>query len=53
MVYFMAPGLREEFMQDNIVPEPHSYDGQPFRMNQTITETDAVTWLRAEQKTGQ
>ncbi|TPG67591.1 hypothetical protein [Hymenobacter nivis] len=52
MVYFMAPGLREEFMQDGAVPEPHTYDGQPFRMNQTITETDAVAWLQAEQQIG-
>ena len=39
----MAPGLREEFMQDSMVPGPHNYNGQPFRMNQTIIETDAVT----------
>ena len=31
IVYFMAPGLREEFMQDSMVPGPHNYDGQPFR----------------------
>ena len=52
MVYFMAPGLREEFMQDGAVPEPHTYDGQPFRLNQTITETDAVAWLLSEQNSG-
>ncbi|AMJ66604.1 hypothetical protein [Hymenobacter sp. PAMC 26628] len=50
MVYFTAPGLREEFMQDDVVPEPYTYDGRPFRMNQTITETDAVAWLQAEQR---
>lgn len=52
MVYFMAPGLREDFMQDGAVPEPHTYAGQSFRMNQTITETDAVAWLLAEKKLG-
>lgn len=49
LVYFMAPGLREEFMQDGVVPEPASYAGQPFRMNQVITETEAVAWLVGEQ----
>lgn len=53
MVYFMAPSLREEFMQDGVVPEPATYAGQPFRLNQTITETDAVAWLLAEQEAGQ
>ena len=50
VVYFMAPGLREEFMQDGVVPEPASYAGKSFRMNQTITETDAVAWLLSEQR---
>jgi hypothetical protein len=50
MAYFMAPGLRDEFMQDGIVPEPITYSGKPFRMNQTTTETDAVTWLLGEQQ---
>ncbi|MDQ2792559.1 MAG: hypothetical protein M3Y12_00915 [Bacteroidota bacterium] len=49
LVYFMAPGLRGEFQQDGTVPEPATYAGQPFRMNQVITEADAVAWLRAEQ----
>jgi hypothetical protein len=51
MVYFMAPGLREEFLQDGTVPEPHTYDrDEPFRMNQCITEAESVVWLRAEQQ---
>ncbi len=49
VVYFMAPGLREEFMQDGVVPEPASYAGSPFRLNQVITETEAVAWLLGEQ----
>ena len=49
LVYFMAPGLRGEFQQDGTVPEPATYTGQPFRMNQAITETEAVAWLQAEQ----
>jgi hypothetical protein len=49
LVYFMAPGLRGEFQQDGTVPEPETYVGQPFRMNQTTTETEAVEWLQAEQ----
>jgi hypothetical protein len=49
LVYFMAPGLRGEFQQDGTVPEPATYAGQPFRMNQVIIETDAVAWLQAQQ----
>ena len=49
MVYFMPPGLREEFMQDGVVPEPVSYAGKPFRLNQTTTEAEAVSWLPTEQ----
>ena len=49
VAYFMAPGLRGEFLQDGTVPEPATYQGQPFRMNQTITETEAVAWLREQQ----
>jgi len=51
MVYFMAPGLRQEFQQDNTVPEPHTYTpDEPFRMNQCITEAEAVAWLLGEQR---
>lgn len=50
MVYFMAPALRDEFMQDGVVPEPSSYAGKPFRMNQLTTEADAVAWLLHEQQ---
>lgn len=51
LVYFMAPGLRQEFQQDNSVPEPHTYaHNESFRMNQCITEAEAVAWLQAEQK---
>jgi hypothetical protein len=51
MVYFMAPGLRQEFQQDGTVPEPHTYEyDEPFRMNQAITEAEAIEWLLAEQR---
>ncbi|MGI4865684.1 MAG: hypothetical protein ACRYFZ_17310 [Janthinobacterium lividum] len=51
MVYFMAPGLRQEFQADGTVPEPQTYHAdEPFRMNQCITESEAVAWLRAEQR---
>jgi hypothetical protein len=51
MVYFMAPGLRQEFQGDNTVPEPTTYTAdQPFRMNQCITEGESVAWLQAEQR---
>ena len=51
MVYFMAPGLRQEFQHDGTVPEPHTYDhNEPFRMNQCITEAEAVAWLLSEQQ---
>ena len=50
MVYFMAPGLRQEFQTDGTVPEPHAYaPNEPFRLNQCITEGEAVQWLLAEQ----
>jgi hypothetical protein len=53
MVYFMAPGLRQEFQTDGTVPEPHTYDhAEPFRMNQCITEAEAVAWLLGEQRVG-
>jgi len=51
LVYFMAPGLREEFQTDGTVPEPHTYQThEPFRLHQCITEREAVDWLLAEQK---
>jgi hypothetical protein len=51
MVYFMAPGLRQEFQEDNTVPEPTTYAlTQAFRMNQCITEGESVVWLQAEQQ---
>ncbi len=50
LVYFMAPGLRQEFQQDGLVPEPTDYaHHEPFRMNQCITEAEAMRWLLAEQ----
>lgn len=50
LVYFMAPGLRQEFQADGLVPEPAAYaTNQPFRMNQCITEGEAVSWLLSEQ----
>ena len=50
LVYFMAPGLRQEFQTDGTVPEPSTYDPhEPFRMNQCITEGEAIGWLLAEQ----
>ena len=50
LVYFMAPGLRQEFQQDGSVPEPVAYATQEsFRMNQCITEAEAMSWLLAEQ----
>lgn len=50
LVYFMAPGLRQEFQQDGSVPEPAAYaPDEPFRMNQCITEAEARHWLRTEQ----
>jgi hypothetical protein len=52
LVYFMAPGLRQEFQADGIVPELASYAAnQAFRLNQSITEGEAVNWLLSEQKT--
>ena len=50
VVYFMAPGLRGEFLADGTVPEPATFAGRPFRLNQTITETAALAWLLAEQQ---
>ena len=51
MVYFMAPGLRQEFQYDGTVPEPHTYDpSEPFRMNQCITEAESIAWLQVEQQ---
>jgi hypothetical protein len=51
MVYFMVPGLRQEFQADGTVPEPHTYNSdEPFRMNQCITEAEALGWLRSEQQ---
>lgn len=51
LVYFMAPGLRQEFQTDGVVPEPVAYAANhPFRMNQCITEGEAVSWLLHEQK---
>ena len=51
LVYFMAPGLRQEFQADGTVPELHTYEpDEPFQMNQTITEAEAVAWLRSEQQ---
>jgi len=50
LAYFMAPGLRQEFMADGSVPEPATYAARlPFRMNQCITEAEAISWLRQEQ----
>jgi hypothetical protein len=50
LVYFMAPGLRQEFQADGVVPELAAYaTHQPFRMNQCITEGEAVNWLLSEQ----
>ena len=50
LVYFMAPGLRQEFQTDGSVPEPHTYATVgAFRLNQSITEGEAVQWLLAEQ----
>ncbi len=51
LVYFMAPGLRQEFQADGVVPEPTTYEANlPFRMNQSITEAEALAWLQAEQQ---
>ncbi|MGI4833896.1 MAG: hypothetical protein ACRYFK_10590 [Janthinobacterium lividum] len=51
VVYFMAPNLRQEFQVDGTIPEPNTYEpNEPFRMNQCITEGEAVRWLLAEQK---
>jgi hypothetical protein len=51
LVYFMAPGLRQEFQADGVVPEPATYAAeQPFRMNQCITEAEALDWLQDEQR---
>jgi hypothetical protein len=51
LVYFMAPGLRQEFQADGVVPEPATYAAdQPFRMNQCITEAEALDWLHHEQR---
>ena len=51
LVYFMAPGLRQEFQTDGVVPEPTTYAStQAFRMNQCITEAEALAWLAAEQQ---
>ncbi|WP_223651459.1 hypothetical protein [Hymenobacter psoromatis] len=53
LVYFMAPGLRQEFQQDGLVPEPTAYaHHESFRMNQCITEAEAMRWLVAEQGWG-
>lgn len=49
LVYFMAPGLRQEFQTDGVVPEPAAYAAeQPFRMNQCITEAEALAWLASQ-----
>jgi len=51
LVYFMAPGLRQEFQADGVVPEPTTYAADlPFRMNQCITEAEALAWLHDEQR---
>jgi len=51
LVYFMAPGLRQEFQADGVVPEPATYANEhPFRMNQCITEAEALAWLASEQQ---
>jgi hypothetical protein len=51
LVYFMAPGLRQEFQTDGVVPEPATYTAElPFRMNQCITEAEALAWLASEQQ---
>jgi hypothetical protein len=51
LVYFMAPGLRQEFQTDGVVPEPVTYSADlPFRMNQCITEAEALAWLASEQQ---
>jgi hypothetical protein len=50
LVYFMAPGLRQEFQADGVVPEPSTYSAElSFRMNQCITEAEALAWLHDEQ----
>lgn len=51
VVYFLAPNLREEFRTDGTVPEPHTYAATPdFRLNQCLTEAEAIAWLQAEQQ---
>ncbi|MGI4875807.1 MAG: hypothetical protein ACRYFX_32010 [Janthinobacterium lividum] len=51
VAYFLAPDLREEFRTDGTVPEPHTYPiGHDFRLNQCLTEAEAINWLVAEQR---
>ncbi|MBC8081875.1 MAG: hypothetical protein H7Z21_01580 [Hymenobacter sp.] len=50
MVYFMSPDLRKDFEVDGTVPEPDSYAGKSFRMNQCTTEAEAVAWLLQERE---
>ena len=51
VVYFLAPDLREEFRTDGTVPEPHTFAAShDFRLNQCLTEAEAIGWLQAEQQ---
>ena len=50
MVYFMSPDLRKDFEVDGTVPEPATYAGKPFRMNQCTTEAESMEWLLQEQQ---
>ena len=51
VAYFLSPDLREEFRTDGTVPEPHTYPtGDAFRLNQCLTEAEAINWLLAEQR---
>ena len=50
MAYFMSPDLRKDFEVDGTVPEPATYAGKAFRMNQCTTESEAMDWLLQEQQ---
>lgn len=51
LVYFMAPGLHEEFQTDGTAPTPSTYKPtDSFYINQCITEGESVRWLLDEQK---
>jgi hypothetical protein len=50
LVYFMSPNLRSEFKSDGTGNRPRTLAEHSLRMNQCITETEAIAWLQQEQE---